>query len=86
MFELNIWFYTGCILTIIGSLSTVWGPGVKDPIVRTLNTEIPSIGISLILLTYNHMLALLTFVATSVIVSLILLRTITRLEEIGAEL
>ncbi|MDR2624694.1 MAG: EhaE family protein [Methanobrevibacter sp.] len=84
-FELNIWFYTGCTLTIIGSLATVWGPGVKDPIVRTLNTEIPSVGISLMLLTYNHTLALLTFVATSVVISLILLRAITRLEEIGAE-
>ncbi|MDR2830287.1 MAG: EhaE family protein [Methanobrevibacter sp.] len=86
MFELNIWFYTGCILTIIGSLATVWGSGVKDPIVRTLNTEIPSVGVSLILLTYNHTLALLTFVATSVVISLILLRAITRLEEIGTEI
>lgn len=86
MFELNIWFYTGCVLTVIGSLATVWGSGVKDPIVRTLNTEIPSIGVSLILLTYNHTLALLTFVATSVVISLILLRAITRLEEIGAEI
>jgi len=86
MLELTIWFYMGCILTIVGSLATVWGPGVSDPIVRTLNTEVPSIGISLILLTYNHMLALLTFFATTVFISLILLRAITRLEEIGSEL
>ncbi|MDR1819972.1 MAG: EhaE family protein [Methanobrevibacter sp.] len=86
MFELTIWFYMGCIMTIVGSLATVWGSGVNDPIVRTLNTEVSSIGISLILLTYNHMLALLTFVATSVFISLILLRAITRLEEIGSEL
>jgi energy-converting hydrogenase A subunit E len=85
MLELNLWFYTGCFLAIVGTLATVWGPGVKDPIVRTLNTEIPSIGVSLILLTYNHTLALLTFMTTSVVISLILLRAITRLEEIGAK-
>jgi energy-converting hydrogenase A subunit E len=85
MFDLSLWFYVGCILTVVGSLATVWGPGVKDPIIRTLNTEIPGIGVSLILLTYNHTLALLTFMATSVIISLILLRAIVRLEEMGSD-
>jgi len=85
MFDLSLWFYVGCILTVVGSLATVWGPGVKDPIIRTLNTEIPGIGVSLILLTYNHTLALLTFMAASVIISLILLRAIVRLEEMGSD-
>ncbi|MDR0912780.1 MAG: EhaE family protein [Methanobrevibacter sp.] len=85
MFDLNIFFYFGCFLAILGSLATVWGPNVQDPIVRTFNVEIASIGVSLILLTYNHTLALLTFVTTGVAISLILLRAITRLEEMEAD-
>ena len=53
MFDLQIWFYLGIVLCIVGSLAVVWGPGVKDPIVRTINTEVPSIGVSLIFLSYN---------------------------------
>jgi energy-converting hydrogenase A subunit E len=85
MLDLGLWFYSGCFLAILGSLATVWGPNVQDPIVRTLNTEIVAMGVSLILLTYNHTLALLTFITTTVAVSLILLRAITRLEEMEAD-
>ncbi|KZX16592.1 hypothetical protein MBCUT_07460 [Methanobrevibacter cuticularis] len=85
MFDLSIWLYAGIILAILGSIATVIGPGVKDPIVRTFNTEVASIGVSLILLTYNHMLALMTLVATSVVIVLILLRAISRLEEMGSD-
>lgn len=85
MLSLSIWFYTGIALTIFGTIATAWGPGVKDPVVRTINTEVAAIGVSLILLTYNHTLALLTFIATSVIMTLILFRAISRLEEIGAD-
>ena len=47
--------------------------------------EVASIGVSLILLSYNHILALLTLVAASVAMSLILFRAIIRLEEMGAD-
>ena len=86
LLEVYIWFYTGCALVILGSIATVIGPGVKDPLVRTLNTEIPAVGVSLIFLTYNHTIALLTFIAATSIITLILLRAIVRLEEMGAEL
>ena len=85
MIEVELFFYTGCILAVLGSLATVAGPGVKDPIVRTFNTEIAAIGISLIFLIYNHTLALMTFVAATTVITLVLLRTITRLEEMGAD-
>ena len=85
MLDIYIWFYTGCILLIFGSIATVIGPGVKDPIIRTLNTEVPAVGISMIFLTYNHTIALLTFVASTVIITMILLRAIVRLEEMGAK-
>lgn len=86
MFDVYISFYTGIILVILGSIATVIGPGVKDPMVRTFNTEIPAIGVSLILLTYNHTVALLTFIAATTIISMILIRALVRLEEMGAEL
>ena len=86
MFDVYVWFYTGCILVIVGSIATVIGPGVKDPVVRTINTEIPAVGISMIFLTYNHTIALVTFIAATAIITLILLRAVVRLEEMGAEL
>jgi len=86
LLEVQIWFYTGCALVILGSIATVIGPGVKDPLVRTINTEIPAVGVSLIFLTYNHTIALLTFIAATAIITLILLRAIVRLEEMGVEL
>ena len=85
MLDIYVWFYTGCALMLLGSIATVIGPGVKDPVIRTLNTEVAAVGISMILLTYNHTIALLTFVASTLIITMILLRAITRLEEMGAK-
>jgi energy-converting hydrogenase A subunit E len=85
LIEVQIFFYTGCVLAILGSISTLAGPGVKDPIVRTFNTEVAAIGVSLIFLVYNHTLALMTFIAATAVITLILLRAITRLEEMGAD-
>ena len=85
MIDVQLFFYFGIFLAILGSLATAWGPGVNDPIVRTFNTEVASIGVCLVLLSYNHVLALLTLVATTVVISLILFRAIIRLEEMGAE-
>jgi energy-converting hydrogenase A subunit E len=86
LLDIYIWFYTGVALTILGAIGTAIGPGVRDPIVRTLNTEIAAVGVSMIFLTYNHTIALLTYIAASTIISMILLRAIVRLEEVGAEL
>ena len=85
MISVQLFFYFGIVLAIVGSLATAWGPGVKDPIVRTFNTEIASIGVCLVLLSYNHVLALLTLVATTVVITLILFRAIICLEEMGAD-
>jgi len=40
----------------------------------------------MIFLTYNHTIALVTFIAATAIITLILLRAVVRLEEMGAEL
>lgn len=86
MLDIYVWFYTGVFLVIVGSIGTVVGPGVKDPLVRILNTEVPAIGVSMIFLTYNHTIALLTFIAATTIISMIFLRALVRLEELGADL
>ena len=85
MIDVQLFFYLGIFIAIVGSLATALGPGVNDPIVRTFNTEVASIGVCLVLLSYNHVLALLTLLATTVIISLILFRAIIRLEEMGAD-
>lgn len=85
MLNVTLFFYFGIFMAILGSVATAWGPGVNDPIVRTFNAEVASIGVCLVLLCYNHVLALLTLLATTVIISLILFRAIIRLEEMGAE-
>lgn len=85
MIDVQLFFYFGLILAIVGSLATAVGPGVKDPIIRLLNTEIASIGVSLVLLSYNHVLALLTLVATTVVITFILFRAVIRLEDMGAD-
>lgn len=86
MIDVQLFFYLRIFIAIVGSLATALGPGVNDPIVRTFNTEVASIGVCLVLLSYNHVLALLTLLATTVIISLILFRAIIRLEEMGADL
>lgn len=86
MISVPLFFYFGIFLAIVGSIATAWGPSVKDPIIRTFNTEVASIGACLVLLCYNHVLALLTLLATTVIISLILFRAIIRLEEMGANI
>ena len=85
MIDVNLFFYVGIFLAIVGSLATAWGPGVKDPIIRTFNTEVASIGVCLVLLTYNHVLALLTLLATTVVITFVLCRAIIRLEGMGAD-
>jgi energy-converting hydrogenase A subunit E len=74
------------VLAILGSIGTAIGPGVKDPLVRALNTEIAAVGVSLIFLTYNHTIALVTYIAATTIITMIFLRAIVILEEVGAEL
>ena len=75
MIDVNLFFYVGIFLAIVGSLATAWGPGVKDPIIRTFNTEVASIGVCLVL----------SLLATTVVITFVLFRAIIRLEEMGAD-
>ncbi|MBP2143765.1 energy-converting hydrogenase A subunit E [Methanococcus voltae] len=73
--------YTGYILLILGTIGAVMGPMSKDPIKKLLNVEVPSIGLSLILLAYNHTLALMTFLAVNAAIGLVLIRAVIKTVE-----
>jgi len=85
LLSVSLFFYFGIFLAIIGGIAPAWGPGVNDLIVRRFDAVVASIGVCLVFLYYNHVLALLTLIATTVIISLILFRAIIRLEEMGAD-
>jgi energy-converting hydrogenase A subunit E len=68
--------YIGYTLLIIGTLGTVVGPKVDNPLIRMLNVEVPTIGVSLIFLAYDETLALMTFIAVNAVLSLVLIRAV----------
>jgi energy-converting hydrogenase A subunit E len=68
--------YIGYTLLIIGTLGAVVGPKVDNPLIRMLNVEVPTIGVSLIFLAYDETLALMTFIAVNAVLSLVLIRAV----------
>ncbi len=78
--------YCGYFMLIVGTIGAIFGPMTDDPLKRLLNIEVPSIGVSLIFLVYNETLALMTFLAVNAILTLILIRTILKNEELDADM
>ena len=76
--------YLGYFLLIFGTLGVILGPETRDPLVRFLNVEIPTIGVMLIFLAYNHTLALMTYIAINSLIALVFIRAIIRKEELEA--
>jgi energy-converting hydrogenase A subunit E len=68
--------YIGYVLLVIGTLGAVVGPKVNNPLIRMLNVEVPTIGVSLIFLAYDETLALMTFIAVNAVLSLVLIRAV----------
>ncbi|MDK2929677.1 MAG: energy-converting hydrogenase subunit [Methanococcus sp.] len=78
---ITLTLYVGYFLLIIGTVGAVIGPLTKDPFKRFLNIEVPAIGVCLIFLAYNQTLALMTFLGVNAILTLVLVRTIIKNEE-----
>jgi energy-converting hydrogenase A subunit E len=78
-------FYLGIALLVLGSLGVAFGPKTsKEPIIRLINLTVPTTGIALIFLSYNYTLAVLTILSVNTMFSIIIIRAIIRLEEMGA--
>ena len=70
-------FYLGLALLVLGVIGVAF-PAEKTPLTRLINLEVPAFGLLLIMLAYNEMLALLTFIATTTITTFVLVRVIQR--------
>lgn len=79
---ITLTLYVGYFLLIVGTVGAVIGPLTKDPFKRFLNIEVPAIGVCLIFLAYNQTLALMTFLGVNAILTLVLVRTIIKNEEL----
>ncbi|HOB18029.1 MAG TPA: DUF2107 family protein [Candidatus Methanoculleus thermohydrogenotrophicum] len=72
-------FILGCIILIIGVIAAAF-PRPKTYLSRLISLEIPGLGLLLIMIAYDEMLALLTFVAVTAISTFVLVRVIERKE------
>ena len=70
-------FVLGCIILIIGVIAAGF-PREKTYLSRLINLEIPAFGLLLIMLAYDEMLALMTFIAVTAVSTFVLMRVIER--------
>lgn len=72
-------FILGCIILIIGVIAAGF-PRPNSYLSRLISLEIPAFGLLLIMLAYDEMLALMTFVGVTAISTFVLVRAIERRE------
>ena len=72
-------FILGCIILIIGVIAAGF-PREKTYLTRLINLEIPAFGLLLIMLAYDEMFAIMTFIAVTAISTFVLMRVIERKE------
>ena len=72
-------FILGCIILIVGVIAAGF-PREKTYLARLIHLEIPGFGLLLIMLAYDEMLALLTFIGVTAISTFVLVRVIERKE------
>ncbi|KQC03399.1 MAG: NiFe hydrogenase [Methanoculleus sp. SDB] len=74
---MNAEFILGIALLAIGVLAVAF-PRDRTYLTRLINLEIPAFGLLLIMLSFDEMLALLTFIAVTGISTFVLVRIIER--------
>ncbi|MCC7564914.1 MAG: EhaE family protein [Methanomicrobiaceae archaeon] len=77
---MNAEFLLGLAILAIGTAATAF-PGEKTYLARLINLEIPSFGLFLIMLAFDEMLALLTFVGVTAISTFIFVRIMERRDD-----
>ncbi|WP_148688668.1 MULTISPECIES: EhaE family protein [unclassified Methanopyrus] len=80
MHECEVILYTGAFMIVVGTLGAAIGPARSDPVVKSLNLELATVGVCLVFLAFNHLLALITFIAVGAFATPILMRAILRVE------
>ncbi|MCP1662739.1 MAG: DUF2107 domain-containing protein [Methanocalculus sp. MSAO_Arc1] len=79
---MNVEFIIGIGLIILGTVATAW-PSPKTYITRLINLEIPAFGLLIIMLSFDETIALLTFIAVTVITTFVFVRVIGKKEGSG---
>ncbi|HIJ06340.1 MAG: (NiFe)-hydrogenase-3-type complex Eha, membrane protein EhaE [Methanomicrobiales archaeon 53_19] len=75
-------FIIGLGLILLGTVSVAWA-SPKDYLTRLINLEIPAFGLLLVMLSFDEMLALLTFIAVSTVSTFIFVRVIGKREGVN---
>ncbi|MDU9375620.1 hypothetical protein McpSp1_01970 [Methanocorpusculaceae archaeon Sp1] len=70
-------FIIGCVLLLIGVAATAY-PRDKTYLTRLINMEVAEFGLVFIMLAFDEMLALVTFVAVNIVTTLIFVRLIEK--------
>jgi len=70
-------FYIGFLVLLIGTCISAF-PRDRDYLTRLINLEIPSFGLLLIIISFDEMLALFTFIAVSTLSTFVFVLLIER--------
>ena len=74
---MSLEFYLGIAILVIGTAAAAF-PHPKTYLTRLINLEIPAWGLLLIMLSFDEMLALLTFIAVTGISTFVIVRVVER--------
>lgn len=72
-------FAIGCILLLIGVITTAY-PRDRTYLTRLINMEVAEFGLVFIMIGFDEMLALVTFIAVNIVTTLIFVRLIEKKE------
>ncbi|MCZ0860394.1 MAG: DUF2107 family protein [Methanocorpusculum sp.] len=76
---IGIEFLIGCILLLAGVTATAY-PRDTTYLTRLINMEVAEFGLVAIMLAFDEMLALVTFIAVNIVTTLIFVRLIEKKE------
>ncbi|HJK79013.1 MAG TPA: DUF2107 family protein [Methanocorpusculum sp.] len=76
---IGIEFIIGCVLLLAGAAATAY-PRDATYLTRLINMEVAEFGLVFIMLAFDEMLALVTFIAVNIVTTLIFVRLIEKKE------
>ncbi|MDR3101769.1 MAG: EhaE family protein [Methanocalculaceae archaeon] len=78
---IGIEFVTGCVLLLAGVAATAYSRA-PSYLTRLINMEVAGFGLVFIMLAFDEMLSLVTFIAVNIVTTLIFVRLIEKKEAI----